>query len=388
MQEYLSNEINKILSTIIDIRHQLHACPELAFTEHKTTNIISDALINFGYSEIKRFGNTGLVTVLDSGRAGKMIGLRADFDALAIQESNLLPYSSKNPGKMHACGHDGHAAILLAVAAVLAQLKDKLNGKIVFIFQPAEELGEGAKAMMDDGLLEHYALDEIYALHNFPHFSSGHIAVKEGCILAGMDAFEIEIEGKAGHASIPEKCINPIAISTQLQLELEEKMKSIIQNDPLSSLNITNIFSETSESINVIPKKVTLFGITRVGSCDTQDLVKKMIAKQATVLSNKYEAKVNVIFKYTCPPTLNTKEPVTKLIGAAKKHLGESKVKLLDHALAAYDDFAYFLQNIPGCYFFIGNGETSEMVHTDKYNFNDEIIKQATLTFVNLVIDQ
>lgn len=386
MKTELEKYITPLLSNIKEFRRQLHSYPELGFEETKTLELICNALQPLGLKVETAIGKTGIIAILDTGKPGKTIGIRADFDALSIHEENTFDYASKYKGRMHACGHDGHTAILVCVAGVLAAIKDKIAGKIIFLFQPAEELGEGAKAMLDDEILKKHTIDAIFALHNFPLSPAGHITVKDQCVLAGMDTFEITIEGVAGHASIPEKCLNPISIATTLQVEIDKKLQLIKVEDPISSLSFTSIASNSAESINIIPKKVCLKGITRFSSCETQETMRKSIKNTIDSLSSETGAHINILYQHTCPTAINAEEPTKYLISAVKNELGEERLKLLGHPLAAFDDFAYFLEKIPGCYFFIGNGEDSEMVHTARYDFNDEIILPATKVLTRAVL--
>ena len=386
MEIILEEHIKSLLPEMKNLRKQLHISPELGFEETETVKIISNALRPFDLKIMSGVGKTGLIAVLDTGRPGKSIGIRADFDALSIHEKNTFNHASKNKGRMHACGHDGHTAILACLAGVLSSIKDNLSGRVIFIFQPAEELGEGAKAMLEDGVLERYPLDAIFALHNFPLFPAGHITVKDQCILAGMDTFEVVIEGLAGHASIPEKCLNPISIAARLQVEVDKKLHLIKDRYPMCSLNFTKIASNTSESINIIPEKSFLKGITRFPSQEAQEAIKKILEDTGALLSESSGASINITYQHTCPITTNAAEPTEKLINAAQQELGEDCFKLLEHPLAAFDDFAYFLNKVPGCYFFIGNGESSEMVHTAHYDFNDEIILPATKVLARVVL--
>lgn len=381
----ITTAINQLLPKIKTIRHTLHAHPELGFAEKKTMQIIAKALREFNLSVQEGIGETGLVAVVDSGKPGQTIGLRADIDALAINETTQLSYTSKHHGQMHACGHDGHTAIMLCVAGVLATIREQFTGKVVFIFQPAEELGSGAKAMLDDDLLSQYPLDLAYTLHNFPLFPAGHFAVKKGCILAAMDAFRIEISGVAGHASIPEKCINPIEIAATLQMQLQNTLAAEFKHDPMTSINMTQINSPPSASINVTPGTVTLQGITRAGSDTSLTQLRQTIKTQLKQIATHYEAKIDIAFTHTCPATINTEEPTQQLIDAVNQTLGNDKLKILESSLATFDDFSYFLQQLPGCYFLIGNGETNHMVHTSNYDFNDDIILPAARVLIQLI---
>ena len=384
----MRQDIESILPKIIQIRHKLHQHPELSFAETTSMEIIRDALEEFGLSPQCGIGKTGIVCEIDSGRPGDVVGFRADFDALAIEEATDLPYASTNSGVMHACGHDGHAAILLCVAGVLANNTHLFNGKVICVFQPAEETGEGAQAMLLDDTLTRYPIDQIFALHNFPKYPAGQVTVKDGCVLAGMERFTITFTGVAGHASIPEACSNPITAAARFQMDIAEDIANVKDEDALAEINLTHIESIQSDSINVTPSQVTIKGVTRASSLPSQQRIRQRLEEKISSFSQDLGIRMSLNITHSCPPTINDTDATNRLRHAAKTALGHTGFEELNRTLATFDDFAYWSEQVPGCYFFIGNGSDSPMVHTAQYNFNDEIIAPAARVFLNLVIDK
>lgn len=382
----IEQRLISILPAIKQLRQQLHASPELSFRETETVKIIKSALLSFGVEVVSNVGKTGLVAVLDTGRPGHIIGFRADFDALSISEKNTFQYKSTNEGVMHACGHDGHTAILVCLAGLLTSIKESLSGKMIFIFQPAEESGEGAKAMLKDGILKKYPMDAIYALHNFPKFPAGRVATKSHCILAGMDAFEVTVRGNGGHASIPERCVNPITVASIFQEIVGKSIGSVDIDDSMCSINFTEIRSLSGESINVIPDSLILKGITRFSSEVSQSSLRHVLTDAAATVSQNNDSVINITYHHSCPISVNAPDPTRKLIDAVQYAQGEDSITVLENPLAAFDDFAYFLDAVPGCYFLIGNGVDSEMVHTANYDFNDDIILPAVNVLAHVVL--
>ncbi|MBN9288353.1 MAG: hypothetical protein BGO43_15025 [Gammaproteobacteria bacterium 39-13] len=367
--------INHILPYYRDLRRQIHTFPELRYEEKITASLVKRELQKIGLTVQTGIGQTGVVAVLDSGNPGKTIGLRADMDALPITENTGLMYQSQHPGKMHACGHDGHVATLLGVAHILHQQKHQLRGKVKFIFQPAEEGGAGAKAMIEDGVLENPTMDAIFAYHNYPGIPTGTILVRPGCTMYGNTEFSIMIYGKGGHAALPEWTINPIAISAEIIQYIRELMLDFAEDLEPSVITITQI--QSGIATNVIPDVANLGGTIRASSANNFQEVKKRLAQKLQGIAQHYSAVVEITFKEIYPPTINTVDETEFVYSQAIHVLGEENVNIKPSSGRASEDFSFFLEKVPGCYFFIGNGEDSASCHSSKYNFNDELLPYA-----------
>lgn len=357
------------------IRREIHSNPELRYEEKQTAILVTNELKKLGLTVQNNVGKTGVVAVLDSGKPGKTVGLRADMDALPIQEETGLPYQSKYPGKMHACGHDGHTATLLAAAHVLTQMKEQLQGKIKFIFQPAEEGGAGAKAMIEDGVLDNPKVDAIFGYHNYPGSAAGTLLTKEDCVMYGDTEFKIIIQGKSGHAAMPNLAIDPIMIGSAIIQNLPGLCRQL--SDPVTPdiITITRFISGIAD--NIIPEIATLTGTIRASSAAHTTRAMESLQKLVTSIATTYGGKATIEFIETYPATINTREATQLVLATAKKILGEEKALIKPMPARASEDFSFFLQKIPGCYFFIGNGENSASCHNSKYNFNDDILPIA-----------
>lgn len=376
--------IEKIYPFYRGIRHKIHTHPELRYEEYQTSALVAEQLKKLGLTVISPVGKTGVVGLLDTGRPGKTIGLRADMDALPLIEDSGLPYQSTQTGKMHACGHDGHTATLLATADVLWHLKDNLNGKIKFIFQPAEEGGAGAKAMIDEGVLKDPSVDAIFAFHNYPGVPLGQILVKHDCVMYGNTEFMIEIIGKGGHAAQPELVINPITVGAEIMLAIQFLAEQqTLENEP-SVVCVTQFNSGTTT--NIVEDKATLVGTIRASSNENIEKVKRLFVKKIDAIEKKYQARIHIVFNNIYPPTINTPFETDFVFEEAQKIFGLNQVKMKETAARASEDFSFFLQQVPGSYFFIGNGEQSAMCHNAKYDFNDEIIKVGSHLFSVLAL--
>jgi amidohydrolase len=369
--------IEKIFPYYRDIRQQLHANPELRYEEFNTAALVASELQKLGLAVQTQVGKTGVVGILDSGKPGKTLALRADMDALPMLEETQLPYQSQINGKMHACGHDGHTATLLATAHVLSTLKDQLSGKIKFIFQPAEEGGAGAKAMIDDGVLENPNVDAIFAFHNHPRHPLGQVQAKIGCTLYGNTEFTIAIHGKGGHAAQPETVISPIVIGSEITL-LIQKMTSE------SIVSITQFAAGTAT--NLIPDLAVLHGTIRSPSKFLFEKTKADLTKKLDLIGEQFKANIETTFTEIYPATINTPYETEIVLEQARLCLGSEKVSVKPKSSRASEDFSFYLQQIPGCYFFIGNGEDSACCHNAKYDFNDELIKTGATVFCQIAL--
>lgn len=377
--------ISKIFPYYQDIRHKIHAHPELRYEEKITAEIVANELKKLGLHVQEKVGKTGVVGLLDSGKPGKTIALRADMDALPITEETHLSYQSKVTGKMHACGHDGHTASLLATAHILCQLKDKLEGKIKFIFQPAEEGGAGAKAMIEDGVLESPKVDAIFAFHNSPGIPLGTIVARHGCTMYGNSEFTIKVQGKGGHAAQPERTINPITVASKVILGVSELMIGLTAEKDPSVISVTIIKSGVAS--NVIPDDATVMGTIRAATEEKREHAKNLLSNLFASVAKEYSAKIECVFTDIYPPTINTQKEADFVLTQARELFGEDRVQFKTTLTRASEDFSYFLQKVPGCYFFIGNGEDSPSCHNAKYNFDDNVIAVACEIFTSIAIN-
>lgn len=367
--------IQRLLPEIIKIRHQIHEHPELCYQEVKTAALVADTLKKFGYEITTNIGVTGISALLDSGKPGKTVALRADMDALPLQEHTSLSYQSKNPGKMHACGHDGHTATLLAVAGVLKEFTKDFKGKIKFIFQPAEEGGAGAAAMIKDGILDNPKVDAIFGYHNMPQIPFGSIGTKTACLMAAMDTFIITVTGKGGHAAEPETAIDPILIGAQIVQGLQSIASRFTSPTEPIVLTITQFHGGTA--YNIIPEDVTLHGTLRTTSVETRAAAKQHMTEIAANIAQAFGATASVNFKDSFPPTINHAIETDFVLNTAGELLGEKNSQRLIVPMMTSEDFSYFLEKVPGCFFFVGCGKADMSLHNPHFDFNDDIIPIA-----------
>ncbi|MEO8400515.1 MAG: M20 family metallopeptidase [Gammaproteobacteria bacterium] len=377
-----NTHIQKILPEILDVRKQLHQIPELKYEEFKTAELIAEKLKSYGYDVKKEIAKTGLVAILDTGKPGKTIGLRADMDALPLEEPEDFAYRSEHPGKMHACGHDGHCATALAVAYALHQIKDELCGKVKFIFQPAEEGGKGSTAMIDAGVLENPTINEIYGFHNWPGLPEGIVATKAGTILVGNGRFEITINGKPAHTAQPQNAINPVTIGAQLITALDELRLSLDQNT-----TVLNIISFNSgEFKRGMSDKGHIVGVYYVETENDLEKIKFSINKICNNIAGA-KTEINISFTPFHSPTINTAKESDLILNVAKEIYGDTKVKTLDKSMIASEDFSEYLRHVPGCFFLVGAGESASSVHTNQFQFNDSVISIAANVFCQTIIN-
>ncbi|MGB1237994.1 MAG: M20 aminoacylase family protein [Pseudomonadales bacterium] len=370
-------------------RQHMHRFPECGFDIPLTADFVAEKLESFGIEVTRNIGQQGLVGVLRSGTGGASVGLRADMDALFIQEQNQFDYRSQHEGKMHACGHDGHSAMLLGAACHLAQNPD-FNGTVHFIFQPDEEHGRGAQAMIDDGLFERFEIDAVYGIHNFPGLASGQFMVRAGSLMASETAFEIVIKGQGGHAALPHRGVDPIVVGSQVILALQ----TIVSRN-MNAIEETAVVSATEfitdGTVNVIPNTVTIKGDCR---CFTEDSLAKIEASMARIVAGICQAAgAEHEFSFTSAfyPTVNNHEHTRYAVEAATKVLGAENVNDSCEPLTISEDFSSMLRVKPGCYALLGNGVDSVggcALHNPEYDFNDEILELGARYWVQLVQDR
>jgi len=366
----VKNRIANFQNDMIKWRHHFHENPELAYKEINTSKKVVELLKQFGISDIETgVGKTGVVAVLENGK-GKSIGLRADMDALPIHEENKnKKYKSKISGKMHACGHDGHTTMLLGAAKYLSETKN-FNGKVVLIFQPAEEGFAGAKAMLEDGLLEKYPIDEIYGMHNMPGLEKGVLAIQSGPRLAAADNFEVDIIGKGAHGAMPSNSIDPIVCGASIIQNIQHIVSRNV--NPKETLVITVASFNSGSANNVIPNSAKISGTIRYYDDQIGKLAKKRFFDVINSTCNAFGAKSIIDFKKGYPATVNHEEQSIFAYNIAKKVIG-LKASSNQNPMMGSEDFSYFLKKIPGCFAWIGNGESASL-HNPRYDFNDDIL--------------
>ena len=364
-------------------RRDIHAHPEIAFEEHRTAEIVAEKLKSFGIEVETGIAGTGVVGTLKRGTGNRSIGLRADLDALLINEANEFEHKSKNPGKMHVCGHDGHTVMLLGAAKYLAE-QGNFDGTVNFIFQPAEENEGGGKAMIDDGLFEKYPVESVYGMHNIPGMPVASFAIKPGPIMAAFDVFNVKIIGKGGHAAMPQTTIDPIIIGTKIIDAYQSIVSRYIDPQEPAVLSVTQFHA--GDAYNVIPNDIEIKGCTRCFSPKIQKQLEEQMHQITKSLCDAYGATYEFEFEHRYPATINSEEEAEIAGKVAQQVVGEERVNLSPTPGMGSEDFAYMLQEKPGSYIWIGNGdgEGSCMVHNPGYDFNDEILPIGATYWVKM----
>jgi amidohydrolase len=381
--------VNRVADLQPDIqawRRDIHQHPELLYDVHRTAAFVADRLREFGCDEVATgLGRTGVVGVIKGRKpAGKgdlkVIGLRADMDALPIEEDTKLAYASKTPGKMHACGHDGHTAMLLGAARYLAETRN-FAGDAVVIFQPAEEGGAGAAAMIKDGLMDRFAIDQVYGMHNGPGIPIGSFAIRPGPIMASTDSVDIRIEGLGGHAARPHKCIDSVLVGAQLIAALQSVVSRSV--DPLDSAVLSICEFHAGNARNVIPQTAELRGTVRTLTAEVRELMEKRVREVVAGVAQMTGAKIDLVYERGYPVTVNHASQTDLATKVAREIAGDGNV--LEMApLMGGEDFSYMLEARPGAFIFCGNGNSAGL-HHPAYNFNDEAIVFGTSYWIKLV---
>ncbi|USQ80012.1 amidohydrolase [Ornithinimicrobium faecis] len=367
-------------------RHHLHAHPETAFEEHQTAAYVAAVLEDQGYAVVPGIGGTGIVASLTRGTSDRAVGLRSDMDALPIQEVAGRQHGSVNAGVMHACGHDGHLAMVLGAAAVLAE-QDGLDGTVRLILQPAEEPGRGARAMLDDGLLERFPLDVLYGLHNLPGLPAGHLHVRAGGIMASEDNFTIVVHGRGGHAARPEAVVDPLVVGAEIVLALQTVVARNV--DPVSPAVVSCTGFETDGARNAIPSTVRISGDTRSFHPQVQELLEARIRALAAGIASAHGASVEVTYTHEFAPTINDPEVTSRAVAAARAALGPARVEANCAPIMPSEDFGVFAHHVPACFALLGNGTEpghgGTPLHSADYEFNDDILAAGIAFFVQAV---
>jgi amidohydrolase len=363
-------------------RRMLHAAPELMFDVHGTARFVAERLKGFGCDEVVTgIGKTGVVGVINGKRGkGRTVGLRADMDALPIQEQTNLPYASKVPGKMHACGHDGHTTMLLGAARILCETRD-FAGRVAVIFQPAEEAGDGGRHMVQDGLMERFDISSVFGLHNMPGIPKGHFAIRPGSIMAASDVITITVTGKGGHSAKPEECVDPVYIGSQIVTALQGIVAR--NTDPLEPLVISVTTFHAGEAVNVIPQQAVLTGTVRSFSKEMQFLAERRLTEVARGVARAQGGEAEVTYQRLCPPTFNHEAETELCVKVAREVAGDSRVDARTKPILGSEDFSFMLQARPGAFIFLGQGDTP-YCHHPAYDFDDGIIPAGVAYWVTL----
>ncbi|WP_315813077.1 M20 aminoacylase family protein [Bradyrhizobium sp. SZCCHNR2028] len=380
--------VNRVADLQPDIqawRRDIHSHPELLYDVHRTAAFVAERLREFGCDEVVTgLGKTGVVGVIKGRKPGhgevRVLGLRADMDALPIEEATGLPYASKTPGMMHACGHDGHTAMLLGAARYLAETRN-FAGEVAVIFQPAEEGGGGADAMIKDGLIDRFKIDQVYGMHNGPGLPVGAFAIRQGALMASTDAVDITIEGHGGHAAKPHNCIDSLLVGAHLVTALQQIVSRSV--DPLEAAVLSICEFHAGNARNVIPQSAVLRGTVRTLTPKVRELMEKRVREVVTGVAQMTGAKIDLNYARGYPVVINHAEQTEIAIRAAKEVAGDANVHEMPPMMGG-EDFAYMLEARPGAFIFVGNGDSAGL-HHPAYNFNDEAIVYGTSFFIKVV---
>ncbi|WP_420476872.1 M20 aminoacylase family protein [Noviherbaspirillum sp. ST9] len=377
----LIDPILEFQSELRQIRRDIHAHPELCFEERRTAELVAQKLTDWGIPVIRGMGTTGVVGIIRNGTSQRAVGLRADMDALPVQEINTFPHASRHAGKMHACGHDGHVAMLLGAARYLSQHRN-FDGTVYLIFQPAEEGGGGARRMMEDGLFRECPMEAVFGMHNWPGVPVGTFGVTAGPMMASSNEFEVIVKGKGAHAAQPHKGIDPIMVAVQIA----QSWQTIVtrNRNPLDSavLSITQIHA--GSATNIIPDEAMLVGTVRTFTTPTLDVMEQRMQAIAEHTAAAFDATVDFQFKRNYPPLVNHAKETAFAVDVMRSIVGPDRVDAQVEPTMGAEDFAFMLQEKPGCYVFIGNGEGNHRdsghglgpcnLHNPSYDFNDDLL--------------
>jgi len=377
-------------AAVTAIRRDLHAHPELCFEERRTADVIARALGDWGIPVHRGLGTTGVVGIVKNGSSDRAIGLRADIDALPITEHNTFPHASRHVGKMHACGHDGHTAMLLAAAQHFSRHR-QFDGTVYLIFQPAEEGGGGAREMIKEGLFERFPMEAVFGAHNWPGLKVGQFALKTGPVFASSNEFRITIQGKGAHAAMPHLGVDPVPVACQMV----QAFQTIITRNkrPLDTGVISVTMIHTGEATNVVPDRCEIRGTVRTFTTEVLDLIEQRMKTVADATCAAFETSCRFEFSRNYPPTINHAAETAFAQSVMTEVVGAENVLEFEPTMGA-EDFSYYLQHRPGCYFVIGNGDGAHregghglgpcMLHNPSYDFNDDLIPLGATLWVRL----
>jgi hippurate hydrolase len=376
------NRVAEMQDQVAEWRRHLHQNPELLYDVHETSKFVAEKLRSFGCDIVETgIGQTGVVAVIKGNQGeGPVVGFRADMDALPILETSGKPWASKTPGKAHSCGHDGHTAMLLGAAQYLAETRN-FKGSVAVIFQPAEEGGAGALAMINDGLMERFGIAQVFGMHNEPRLPVGSFAIRKGSTMAAADTFEITVHGRGSHAAQPHLSIDPVLASSHIVVALQSIVSR--ETDPLKSLVVTVASIHGGEANNVIPAYVKLGGTVRTLLPETRDFAEKRLTEVAQSTAIAHGASAEIVYRRGYPVTFNHDEETDFAVEIASKVAGARAVHTNVPPHMGAEDFSYMLESRPGAFIFIGNGETASL-HNAAYDFNDEAIPYGVSYWVTL----
>ena len=381
----IQNRFSEMQAEVTAWRRDLHEHPELLFDTHRTAGIVADKLRAFGCDEVATgIGRTGVVGIIHGRQntSGRTIGLRADMDALPINETTGLPHASKTPGMMHACGHDGHTAMLLGAAKYLAETRN-FNGSVAVIFQPAEEGGGGGREMVEDGMMDRFNITEVYGMHNKPGAPVGDFSIRPGPLLAAVDILTVDIEGLGGHAARAFASVDTTLIAAHIILALQNIAART--TDPLDQVVVSMTSLQTeSATHNVIPQKAQLLGTVRTLRPETRDRVEAEFRRVITATAAAYGGKVSIDYNRSYPVTVNTEPQTAFATEIAREVVGDARVEADILPIMGGEDFSFMLEARPGAMIFAGNGDTANVHHPD-YDFNDELIPYGCSFWATLV---
>jgi amidohydrolase len=381
MPETAIDRARRYQDELTEFRRDIHAHPELGLEEHRTAERVASKLAEWGIEVHRGIGKTGVVGVLRNGD-GPSIGLRADMDALAMEEQTNLAYSSRNAGRMHACGHDGHTTMLLGAAKYLADTRN-FKGTVNLIFQPGEEGAGGALAMLEDKLFERFPCDAIFGMHNRPGMPVGQFGITSGLAMAGAAMFDIVITGKGGHGARPEVAIDPVVVAFHVGAALQSIVSRNVPPHDMAVVSICRMHG--GDAYNVIPQTATLGGTVRTFKTETMQLVETNMKRLASSIAAGFGAEAEVDFRFVFAPLVNDLNHTREFADAAAGLVGEAKVDRNKPPANASEDFSFMLEKVPGAYINIGNGEDSAPVHHPAYNFNDAAIPYGVALFADIV---
>ncbi|MFT3998764.1 MAG: M20 aminoacylase family protein [Rhizobium sp.] len=372
------------LPELVEIRHQLHQMPEIGLSEFKTSDFIAGQLEKWGFEITRGLARTGIVATLRAGNGNRAIGFRADFDALPMQEETNLPYASRHPGAMHACGHDGHTSMLLGAAWALSRDKS-FSGTVHFIFQPAEENFGGGKLMIEDGLFERFACDQVFALHNWPGIPAGTFATRAGPIAASIDVVTVTVKGKGGHGAQPELTVDPVVVGSSIVMALQTLVSRNISPHQPAVVTVGAFLSGSAS--NIIPDAAVLEISMRAMNPKVREEIRERVEQIATLQARSYGADISFDWQVGYPATINDGQAVEAARSVIAQRFGEDALVDLDLPLMGSEDFSFLLERVPGAYVLIGNGDSAGL-HTTTYDFNDDILERGAMYFYHLAKEQ
>lgn len=366
-------QFDDFLPELTAIRRHLHEIPEIGLSEFKTSDYIAELLGQWGFEVTRGLAKTGIVGTLKRGQSNRSIGFRADFDALPILEETGLPYASKHEGVMHACGHDGHTAMLLGAAYALSR-DDDFNGTVHLIFQPAEENFGGGKLMLDDGLLEKFPCEQVFALHNYPGLATGVFSARAGAMAASVDALTLTVKGRGGHGAMPEATVDPIVVASSIVMALQTIISRNLSAHEPSVLTVGSFLS--GSACNIIPDEAVLEISMRSMQPEVRQALRERVEEVATLQARSFQAEVQLDWQIGYPATINDPDAFELARDVITNTFGEEGFEELALPMMGSEDFSFLLEEVAGAYLFIGNGDSAGL-HTSRYDFNDDILARG-----------